>query len=135
MTGGIGPDACIDCVGMESHGFTVDNMLDHVKAKLYLGTKRPHSLRQAILACRKGGRLSIPGVYGGFADKFPPGPLMETGLTVKNGQKHVQRYTGELMAMIRDGKFATVSLFLHPAPPEDTAERYWTGQHNQGPCT
>ncbi len=64
MTGGVGPDACIDCVGMESHGFTVDNVLDQVKAKFFLTTERPHALRQAILACRKGGRLSIPGVYG-----------------------------------------------------------------------
>src|SRR3546814_6650137 len=71
---------------------------------LYLGTERPHALRQAILACRKGGRLSIPGVYGGFADKFPLGQLMEKGLTVKSGQTHVQRYTGELLDMIRDGK-------------------------------
>ncbi len=83
MTGGIGPDACIDCVGMESHGFTVDNALDTAKAHLMLGTERPHALRQAILACRKGGRLSIPGVYGGFADKFPLGQLMEKGLPSK----------------------------------------------------
>ena len=68
MTGGIGPDACIDCVGMESHGFTVDNALDKVKAHLMLGTERPHALRQAILPCRKAGRLSIPRVYGGVGD-------------------------------------------------------------------
>src|SRR3546814_16760486 len=66
--------------------------------------RSPQALRQAILACRKGGRLSIPGVYGGFADKFPLGQLMEKGLTVKSGQTHVQRYTGELLDMIRDGK-------------------------------
>ena len=79
MTGGIGPDAVIDCVGMESHGLTIDNIADQVKAQLYLATERPHALRQAILACRKGGRVSIPGVYGGFADKFPLGQLMEKG--------------------------------------------------------
>src|SRR5205085_9562676 len=86
MTGGIGPDACIDCVGMESRGMAIDNIVDTVKAHTFLGTDRPHALRQAILACRKGGRLSIPGVYGGLADKFPIGALMEKGLTVKSGQ-------------------------------------------------
>ena len=73
MTGGIGPDAVIDCVGMESHGLAIDNLVDTVKAHTFLGTDRPHALRQAILACRKGGRVSIPGVYGGLADKFPLG--------------------------------------------------------------
>ena len=86
MTGGIGPDACIDCVGMESHGLTIDNIADTVKAHTFLGTERPHALRQTILACRKGGRISIPGVYGGFADKFPLGQLMEKGLSVKPGR-------------------------------------------------
>ncbi|SKB73433.1 zinc-dependent alcohol dehydrogenase [Sphingopyxis flava] len=132
MTGGIGPDACIDCVGMESHGFTLDNVVDQVKAKFYLATERPHALRQAILACRKGGRLSIPGVYGGFADKFPLGQLMEKGLTVKSGQTHVQRYTGELLRMIREGKFDTVSLISHHASLEDAADMYrrWHDEQN-----
>ncbi|NYF33657.1 zinc-dependent alcohol dehydrogenase [Sphingopyxis sp. JAI108] len=124
MTGGIGPDACIDCVGMESHGFTADNILDQVKVKMLSSTERIHALRQAILACRKGGRLSIPGVYGGFADKFPLGQLMEKGLTVKSGQTHVQRYSGELLDMIRERKFDTVSLISHHAPLEDAAEMY-----------
>ncbi|WP_234178913.1 zinc-dependent alcohol dehydrogenase [Sphingopyxis sp. NFH-91] len=124
MTGGVGPDACIDCVGMESQGFTADNILDQVKVKMLSSTERIHALRQAILACRKGGRLSIPGVYGGFADKFPLGQLMEKGLTVKSGQTHVQRYTGDLLSKIRDGKFDTVSLISHHAPLEDAADMY-----------
>lgn len=124
MTGGVGPDACIDCVGMESHGFTADNVLDQVKVKMLSSTERIHALRQAILACRKGGRLSIPGVYGGFADKFPLGQLMEKGLTVKSGQTHVQRYTGDLLSKIRDGKFDTVSLISHHAPLEDASDMY-----------
>src|ERR1700753_1367742 len=95
MTGGIGPDACIDAVGMESHGFTIDNTLDQVKAAVGLETDRPHALRQAILACRKGGRVSIPGVYGGMADKFPIGALMEKGLFVGTGQTHGRKYSGE----------------------------------------
>lgn len=124
MTGGIGPDACIDCVGMESHGFTLDNAIDKVKAHLMLGTERPHALRQAILACRKGGRLSIPGVYAGFADKFPLGQLMEKGLTVKSGQTHVQRYTGQLLDMILEGRFDMTSLVSHRAALEDAADMY-----------
>ena len=132
MTGGIGPDACIDCVGMESHGFTVDNILDQVKVKLLSSTERIHALRQAILACRKGGRLSIPGVYGGFADKFPLGQLMEKGLSVKSGQTHVQRYSGDLLEMIQAGKFDTVSLISHHASLEDAADmyRHWHDEQN-----
>jgi threonine dehydrogenase-like Zn-dependent dehydrogenase len=92
MTGGIGPDAVIDAVGMESHGFTIDNVLDAMKATTKLGTDRPHVLREVILACRKGGRVSVPGVYGGMGDKIPIGALMEKGLQVKTGQTHVQKY-------------------------------------------
>jgi threonine dehydrogenase-like Zn-dependent dehydrogenase len=124
MTGGIGPDACIDCVGMESHGLTVDNIVDTVKAHTFLGTERPHALRQTIMACRKGGRISIPGVYGGFADKFPLGQMMEKGLTIKQGQTHVQKYTGPLLEMIEQGKVDTTFLISHHAPLEKAAEMY-----------
>jgi threonine dehydrogenase-like Zn-dependent dehydrogenase len=118
---------------MESHGFTPDNVLDQVKAQFYSVTERPHALRQAILACRKGGRVSIPGVYGGFADKFPLGQLMEKGLTVKSGQTPVQKYTGELLKMIQDGKFDTTSLISHHASLEDAAAmyRHWHGEQNE----
>src|SRR6187551_573300 len=71
MTGGIGPDACIDAVGMESHGFSIDNVLDAIKTTTKLGTDRAHVLREVLMACRKGGRVSIPGVYGGMGDKIP----------------------------------------------------------------
>jgi threonine dehydrogenase-like Zn-dependent dehydrogenase len=124
MTGGIGPDACIDCVGMESHGLTIDNIVDTVKAHTFLGTERPHALRQMILACRKGGRISIPGVYGGFADKFPLGQMMEKGLTIKQGQTHVQKYTKPLLDMIEQGKVDTTFLISHHAPLEQAAEMY-----------
>jgi threonine dehydrogenase-like Zn-dependent dehydrogenase len=132
MTGGIGPDACIDAVGMESHGSTIDNIADTVKAHTYLGTDRPHALRQAILACRKGGRLSIPGVYGGMADKFPIGALMEKGLTVKSGQTHVQKYSEQLLAMIGEGKLDTTFLISHRASIEDGPEmyRHWHDEQN-----
>ena len=133
MTGGIGPDAVIDCVGMESHGMSIDNIADQVKQSLFLGTERPHALRQAILACRKGGRVSIPGVYGGFADKFPLGQMMEKGLTVKSGQTHVQKYTKPLLDMILEGKIDTTFLVSHHASLEDAPDmyRHWHDDQNE----
>ena len=85
LTGGQGPDACIDAVGLESHGTTLDAWYDRAKASIYLATDRPHALRQAISACRKGGTVSIPGVYGGWLDKFPLGAAFAKGLTLKDG--------------------------------------------------
>jgi threonine dehydrogenase-like Zn-dependent dehydrogenase len=133
MTGGIGPDAVIDCVGMESHGAAIDNVVDTVKAHMFLATERPHALRQAILACRKGGRVSIPGVYGGFADKFPLGQMMEKGLTIKQGQTHVQKYTKPLLEMIEQGKVDTTFLISHHAPLEQAAEmyRHWHDEQDE----
>ncbi len=132
MTGGIGPDACIDAVGMESHGSSIDNIVDTVKAHTYLGTDRPHVLRQVIMACRKGGRVSIPGVYGGVADKFPIGALMEKGLTIKSGQTHVQKYTRPLLEMIREGKLDTTFMISHRASLEAGPEMYkhWHDDQN-----
>ena len=124
MTGGIGPDAVIDCVGMESHGMSIDNIVDTVKATAFLGTERPHALRQAIIACRKGGRVSIPGVYGGFADKFPLGQVMEKALSIKTGQTHMQRYLKPLLEMIREDKLDTTFLISHREPLEKAAEMY-----------
>jgi threonine dehydrogenase-like Zn-dependent dehydrogenase len=124
MTGGIGPDAVIDCVGMESHGLSIDNIADTVKQQLMLVTERPHALREAIIACRKGGRVSIPGVYGGFADKFPLGQMMEKGLTVKTGQTHVQRYTKPLLDLIQKGELDTTFMISHREPLENAADLY-----------
>ncbi len=124
MTGGIGPDAVIDCVGMESHGMAIDNIIDTIKVHAYLATERPHALRQAIIACRKGGRVSIPGVYGGFADKFPLGQVMEKGLTIKTGQTHMQRYLRPLLELIGEGKLDTTFLISHREPLERAAEMY-----------
>jgi threonine dehydrogenase-like Zn-dependent dehydrogenase len=132
MTGGIGPDACIDCVGMEAHGLGIDNIVDTVKAHTFLGTDRPHALRQAILACRKGGRLSIPGVYGGMADKFPIGALMEKGLSVKSGQTHVQKYSRLLLDLIAENEIDTEFLISHRASLEDgpALYRHWHDEQN-----
>jgi threonine dehydrogenase-like Zn-dependent dehydrogenase len=135
MTGGIGPDACIDAVGLESHGLAIDNVLDHAKAAVGLATDRLHALRQVILACRKGGRVSIPGVYGGMADKFPIGAVMEKGLTIKTGQTHVQKYTDELLKMILDGKIDTTFLISHRLPLEEAARGYKMFKEQQNDVT
>jgi threonine dehydrogenase-like Zn-dependent dehydrogenase len=95
-----------------------------VKQQLMLVTERPHALREAIIACRKGGRVSIPGVYGGFADKFPLGQMMEKGLTVKTGQTHVQRYTKPLLDLIQKGELDTTFMISHREPLENAADLY-----------
>jgi threonine dehydrogenase-like Zn-dependent dehydrogenase len=124
MSGGIGVDAVIDAVGMESHGFAIDNMIDMVKQKVGMGADRASALKQAILAVRPGGRVSIPGVYGGMTDKFPIGALMEEGLKVNSGQTHVQRYTEPLLEKIEDGTLDTTFLISHRLPLEDAARGY-----------
>jgi threonine dehydrogenase-like Zn-dependent dehydrogenase len=132
MTGGIGPDACIDAVGLEAHGFFLDNIYDQLKVSTFLATDRVHALRQAIHACRKGGRLSIPGVYGGFADKFPIGALMEKGLTVKTGQTHTQRYMKPLLAGILEGRIDTTFVISHRMGLEQGPDAYrlWHDEQN-----
>lgn len=124
MTGGLGPDAVIDAVGMEAHGFAFDNVLDSVKQTLGVGADRAHALREALMACRKGGRVSIPGVYGGLADKFPLGALMEKGLQVRTGQTHVQRYSHELLRRIGDGEIDTTFLISHKMRLAEAPEAY-----------
>ena len=135
MTGGIGPDACIDAVGMESHGFSADSMMDKVKAAVKLVTDQTHGLRQVIIACRKGGRISIPGVYGGVTDKFPIGALMEKGLSVKSGQTHVQKYMPDLLKLILDGKLDTTFLISHRMSLEDAPTGYKLFKERQNEVT
>ncbi|NJR78906.1 zinc-dependent alcohol dehydrogenase [Sphingomonas corticis] len=124
MTGGIGPDACIDSVGLEAHGFFGDNVIDQIKVSTFLGTDRAHANRQAILACRKGGRVSMPAVYGGFVDKWPLGAFMEKGLTLKTGQTHVQHYMPGLLAAIMEGKIDTTFLISHRMALEEGPQGY-----------
>jgi Threonine dehydrogenase and related Zn-dependent dehydrogenases len=100
MTGGRGPDSCIDAVGLESHGTSPDALLDYAKAKMFLATDRPHALRQAIYCCRKGGTVSVPGVYGGFLDKFNFGAAFGKGLTFKMGQTNMHKYMPKLLDTI-----------------------------------
>jgi threonine dehydrogenase-like Zn-dependent dehydrogenase len=135
MSGGIGVDAVIDAVGMESHGFAVDNMIDVVKQKLGMGFDRASALKQALLAVRKGGRVSVPGVYGGFSDKFPLGAVMEKGLELRTGQTHVQRYMKDLLARIEDGTLDTTFLISHRLPLEQAADGYRNFKEQQDSWT
>ncbi|MGE7204141.1 zinc-dependent alcohol dehydrogenase [Sphingomonas sp. NPDC019816] len=124
MTGGIGPDAVIDSVGLEAHGLFFDNAIDQIKASTFLGTDRIHAIRQAIIAVRKGGRVSMPAVYGGFVDKFPLGAVMQKALTLKTGQTHVQHYLPGLLDAIMEGKIDTTFLISHRLPLEQAPEGY-----------
>ena len=135
LTGGIGPDAVIDAVGLEAHGMFADNILDHVKAALFLATDRTHSIRQAILACRKGGRVSMPAVYGGFVDKFPLGAFMEKGLTLKTGQTHVQHYMPALLNAIMEDKIDTTFLISHRLDLEEAPQGYDMFKNDQNNVT
>ncbi|MBB3859139.1 threonine dehydrogenase-like Zn-dependent dehydrogenase [Novosphingobium hassiacum] len=124
MTGGIGPDATIDCVGLEAHGAFADNVIDQIKVSTFLGTDRAHVIRQAIMATRKGGRVSMPGVYAGFVDKFPLGAFMEKGLTLKTGQTHVQQYLRPLYTAIAEGKIDSTFLISHRMALEEGPTGY-----------
>ncbi|REK12663.1 MAG: glutathione-dependent formaldehyde dehydrogenase [Planctomycetota bacterium] len=104
ITAGRGPDRCIDAVGTEAHGTgSIDAVLDKAKSAVYLGTDRPHVLREAIMCCRKGGTISVPGVYFGVLDKVPFGAAMNKGLTFRMGQTHMQRYMEPLLKEIESG--------------------------------
>ncbi|WP_102108285.1 zinc-dependent alcohol dehydrogenase [Oceaniglobus roseus] len=135
MTGGFGPDAVIDAVGMESHGMAPDSALDAVKQQVGIGADRAHALREAIMACRKGGRISMPGVYGGFVDKFPLGALMEKGLQLRTGQTHVQRYSQDLLRRIGEGEIDTTFLISHRLSLEEAPTGYRNFHDNQDEWT
>jgi threonine dehydrogenase-like Zn-dependent dehydrogenase len=124
MTGGRGPDACVDAVGLEAHGTTPGALYDRAKAALYLATDRPNVLRQAIMACRKGGTVSIPGVYGGLLDKIPFGAAFAKGLTFKMGQTHVQRYLRPLLERIRKGEIDPSFVITDRMKLEDAPAAY-----------
>ena len=124
MTGGRGPDACIDAVGMEAHKPGLLGAYDRTKQALKLETDRPHALREAILACSNGGTVSVIGVYGGFVDKFPMGSLMNRSLTIRTGQAHVQRYLKPLLKRIQDGEIDPSFVITHTMRLEDAPKGY-----------
>ena len=134
MTGGQGPDSCIDAVGLEAHGTTLDAWYDRVKTSLYMATDRPHALRQAINVCRKGGTVSIPGVYGGFLDKFPLGAAFAKGLTLKMGQTHMHRYLPLLLGRIERGEIDPSFVITHRVSLDDAPEMYRTFRDKQDDC-
>jgi len=134
MTGGRGPDACMDAVGMEAHGTGLEGFYDEAKQALRLETDRPTALRQVIVACRKGGTVSIPGVYGGFIDKMPMGAAMNKGLTMKMGQTHVHRYLKPLLEHIQNGDIDPSFVITHRMKLEDAPKGYETFKHKKDNC-
>ncbi len=134
MTGGRGPDSCMDAVGLEAHAPGVWEYYDRTKQALMLETDRPYVLRQAILACRGGGTVSIPGVYGGVGDKIPLGALMNKGLTIKTGQTHVQRYFRPLLERIKKGDIDPSFVVTHRMQLEDAPKGFDTFFNQQDEC-
>ncbi len=134
MTGGRGPDACIDAVGMEAHGHGFLGAYDRVKQAMRMETDRPTALRQAIMACRKGGTLSVPGVYGGVLDKVPFGAIVNKALTVKSGQTHVHRYLQPLLQMIEEGRIDPSFVVSHRMSLEEAPEGYAMFRNKQDEC-
>jgi threonine dehydrogenase-like Zn-dependent dehydrogenase len=134
MTGGRGPDACIDAVGMESHGFGIASWYDKAKQAVMLQTDRPTALREAIQACRKGGTISIPGVYGGIIDKLPLGAAFNKALTLKMGQTHVQRYLPKLLDYIEQGGIDPSFVITHRLSLEQAPEGYQIFKDKQQEC-
>ena len=135
MTGGRGPDRCIDAVGMEAHGTDAMAVYDKVKQGVKLETGRPTALRQAIVACRKGGTVSIPGVYGGFVDKVPLGAIVNKGLTLRSGQTHVQKYLQPLLERIQQGEIDPSYVISHHMSIEDAPKGYKMFRNKEDNCT
>ena len=135
LTEGRGPDRCIDAVGCEAHASgTVDAVLDKIKTAVHLGTDRAHVLREAIMCCRKGGSISVPGAYVGVPDKIPFGAFMNKGLTMKGGQTHMQRYMKPLLKLIEDGKIDPSFVITHKIPLEKAPEMYKTFRDKKDGC-
>jgi threonine dehydrogenase-like Zn-dependent dehydrogenase len=134
MTGGRGPDHCIDAVGMEGHSPGPMYAYDKVKTALMMETDRPVALRQAILCCRSGGTISVAGVYGGFIDKFPMGAIVNRSLTIKSGQTHVHRYMRPLLERIQKGDIDPTFVITHRLSLDDAPEVYATFNAKEDEC-
>jgi threonine dehydrogenase-like Zn-dependent dehydrogenase len=134
LTGGRGPDACIDAVGMEAHGHAAMYAYDRAKQALMLESDRPLALREAILACRSGGIVSVIGVYGGFIDKFPMGAVMNRSLTIRSGQTHVQHYLRPLLERIERGEIDPSFVITHQLNLDDAPEAYEMFNHKRDNC-
>jgi len=134
LTGGQGPDSCIDAVGLEAHGHTLDAWYDRAKTSMMMATDRPHALRQAINCCRKGGTVSIPGVYGGWLDKFPLGAAFAKGLTLKMGQTHMHKYMPKLLERIERGEIDPSCIITHRVALDDAPKMYRTFRDKKDEC-
>jgi threonine dehydrogenase-like Zn-dependent dehydrogenase len=134
MTGNRGPDACIDAVGMEAHMPGPLYAYDRLKQALMLETERPIALREAIMACRNGGTVSIPGVYGGMADKIPMGSVMNRSITIKTGQTHMHRYMRPLLERIQKGEIDSTFVITHRLPLEEAPNAYRVFRDKQDEC-
>ena len=134
MTGGRGPDAVIDAVGLEAHGTDFVGLLDRVKQAVRLETDRPAALRQVLVACGKGGSVSIPGAYGGFLDKIPMGASMNKALTWKTGQTHVHRYLRPLLDRIQNGDIDPTFIITHRLPLDQAPHGYEIFKHKKDNC-
>jgi threonine dehydrogenase-like Zn-dependent dehydrogenase len=135
MTGGRGPDSCIDAVGLEAHGTGLVGAYDRVKQSLRLETDRPNALRQAIQACRKGGTMSIPGVYGGFIDKLNMGAAFAKALTFRMGQTHVHRYLKPLLERIEKGEIDPAFVISHRLKLDEAPQAYKMFKEKKDHCT
>jgi threonine dehydrogenase-like Zn-dependent dehydrogenase len=134
MTGGMGPDVCIDAVGMEAHKMGVEGFYDFAKQSMRLETDRPYALREAIQACRKGGTVSFAGVYGGFVDKVPLGAAFNKGLTMKMGQTHVHRYLKPLFDRIANNEVDPSFIVSHVFPLDSAPDAYEIFKHKADGC-
>ncbi len=135
MTANIGPDSCMDAVGMEAHDHGLVYMMDRAKQALRMETDRPTVLRQCIQACRKGGTVSVPGVYGGFDDKIPMGAFMNKGLTMKTGQTHMMRFMKPLLERIEKGDIDPSFVMSHRVSIERAPDMYKVFRDKQDNCT
>jgi threonine dehydrogenase-like Zn-dependent dehydrogenase len=135
MTGNIGPDSCMDAVGMEASGHTLPFLVDRAKQVMKLATDRPNVLRQCIIACRKGGTVSVPGVYGGLLDKIPFGAYVNKGLTMKTGQTHMMRYMKPLFERIERGEIDPSFVVSHRVPIDDAPHMYKVFRDKEDHCT
>jgi threonine dehydrogenase-like Zn-dependent dehydrogenase len=135
MTGGRGPDACIDAVGLEAHMHGIVGAYDRAKQALRLSSERPGVLRQAIQACRKGGTVSVPGVYGAFVDKLPFGSIVNKAITIKSGQTHVQRYMRPLLERIERGELDASFVISHRLSLDEAPRAYEMFKHKEAECT
>jgi threonine dehydrogenase-like Zn-dependent dehydrogenase len=134
LTGGRGPDACIDAVGMEAHYHGPLYAYDRVKQIARLESDRPFALREAIMSCRNGGIVSVIGVYGGFVDKFPMGAVMNKGLSIRTGQCHVQRYLRPLLQRIQDGEIDPSFIVTHRLPLDEAPHGYELFKRKDDDC-